>query len=154
MGSSAVRKLDEALQGVSRLGFDTAPLIYLVERHPTYVSLVREVFRRVDRGEIAGFSSVVTLTEVLTVPKRVGDAAVGREYRDLLLHGSNFTLVPIGAAAADCAADLRARHKLRTPDALQVATALGAGCEAFLTNDAALSRVTELTVLVLDDLRL
>ncbi|HEX8180785.1 MAG TPA: hypothetical protein VF525_14645 [Pyrinomonadaceae bacterium] len=38
------------------------------------------------------------------------------------------------------------------PDALQIATALQAGCEAFLTNDAARQRVTDLRVLVLDQL--
>jgi predicted nucleic acid-binding protein len=43
---------------------------------------------------------------------------------------------------------------LRTPDALQIATALEAGCEAFLSNDAGLRRVTELRVLILDDLEL
>jgi DNA adenine methylase len=36
------------------------------------------------------------------------------------------------------------------PAALQIATALQAGCEAFLTNDAARQRVTDLRVLVLD----
>jgi predicted nucleic acid-binding protein len=46
---------------------------------------------------------------------------------------------------------LRARYNLRTPDALQVATALVRRCEAFLTNDARLKRVTEIRVLTLDD---
>jgi predicted nucleic acid-binding protein len=41
---------------------------------------------------------------------------------------------------------------LRLPDALQIAVALEAGCEAFLTNDLTLKRVVELRVLVLDDL--
>jgi predicted nucleic acid-binding protein len=39
-------------------------------------------------------------------------------------------------------------------DALQIAVALEAGCEAFLTNDRTLKRVTELRVLVLDELEL
>ncbi len=43
---------------------------------------------------------------------------------------------------------------VRTPDALQVATALAAGCAALLTNDARLQRVTELRVLVLDEIEL
>jgi hypothetical protein len=43
---------------------------------------------------------------------------------------------------AERAAELRARYNLRTPDALQVATALVRRCEAFLTNDARLKRVT------------
>ena len=36
MGSPTMR-LDEALQGILRLGVDTAPFIYFVERHPDYL---------------------------------------------------------------------------------------------------------------------
>ena len=148
-----MRKLDEALAGITALGFDTAPLIYFVERHPAYVDMIREVLRRVDSGVITGYSSVVTLTEVLTQPKRVGNTTVENEYRDLLLHSRNFGLILIDASIAERAADLRARYSLRTPDALQIAAALAAGCEAFLTNDPPLKRVTELRVLVLDELK-
>jgi predicted nucleic acid-binding protein len=49
---------------------------------------------------------------------------------------------------------LRAHYNLRTPDALQVATALEFGCQAFLTNDEQLQRVTDLRVLVLKELSL
>jgi predicted nucleic acid-binding protein len=55
---------------------------------------------------------------------------------------------------AERAADLRARYNVRTPDAIQLATALEAGCDAFLTNDLALRRVAELRVLVLGTLAL
>jgi predicted nucleic acid-binding protein len=34
------------------------------------------------------------------------------------------------------AADIRVRYGLKLPDALQIASALVAGCDAFLTNDA------------------
>ncbi|OGG48560.1 MAG: hypothetical protein A3F84_24010 [Candidatus Handelsmanbacteria bacterium RIFCSPLOWO2_12_FULL_64_10] len=145
-------KLDEALTGVTALGFDTSPFIYFVERYPTYLALVREVVQRVDTGTVAGYSSVITLTEVLTQPKRTGAISLENEYRDLLLHSRNFALIPIGTAIAERAADLRARYNLRTPDALQIAAALSVGCEAFLTNDNGLKRVTELRVLVLDEL--
>ena len=152
MGSSRVTRLDEALTGVVRLGIDTAPLIYFVERHPTYLALVREIIRRVDLGILTGYSSVVTLTEVLTQPRQAGNAALEREYRDLLLHSRNFTLLPLDVDTADRAAELRAKYRLRTPDALHIATALNAGCEAFLTNDGRLKRVGDLRVLVLDPL--
>lgn len=145
-------RLAEALAGVARLGFDTAPFIYFIERHPHYTGRLREIYQRVDTGTLAGFSSVVTLTEVLTRPRQVQDTALEGAYRDLLLHSRHFTLIPIDAAIAANAAALRAQYRLRTPDALQIAAAQAVGCEAFLTNDAALRRVTELRVLVLDDL--
>lgn len=55
------------------------------------------------------------------------------------------------ADQAIVAADFRARYNLSLPDALQAAVALVAGCDAFLTNDAALKRVTELRVITLDE---
>ena len=144
--------LDQALTGITALGFDTAPLIYLVERHPAYADIVREIIRRVDTGVMAGYSSVVTLTEVLTLPKRLGNAALEQAYRDVLLHSRNFTLMHIDSAIAEEAAALRADYTLRTPDALQMATALHAGCQGFLTNDTALKRIASHRVLVLDEL--
>jgi predicted nucleic acid-binding protein len=50
------------------------------------------------------------------------------------------------------AAELRARYKLSLIDALQIAAALGAGCDGFLTNDKDLKRVGTLNVLVLSEL--
>jgi predicted nucleic acid-binding protein len=154
MGSPSVSKIDTALIGVTRLGFDTAPFIYFVERNPKYLALTREIIRRVDTGIVAGYSSVISLTEVLTQPLRLGNAALANEYRNLLLHSRNFTLLPIDVGMAESAANLHARYGLRTPDALQIATVLSAKCEVLLTNDTNLKRVTELRILVLDDLEL
>lgn len=147
-------KLGDALIGVTSLGIDTAPFIYLVERHPTYALAMREIVRRIDAGELAGYSSVVTLTEVPTKPKQLGNSAIENAYRNHLPYSRNCTLVAVDQAIAEPAAELRARHRLRTPDALQIAAALQVGCEAFLTNDAALGRVTELRILLLDNLSL
>ncbi len=147
-------RLSEALSGVSCLGIDTAPFIYLVERHPDYLDLMRAVIRRIDAGELKAVSSVVTLAEVLTQPLRLGNLLLAQKYRDVLYRSRNFRLVPIDATIAELAADLRARYNLRTPDALQLAAAIRAGCDAFLTNDVTLKKVAELKVLVLSELRL
>lgn len=147
-------RLHDALAAVSRLAFDTAPIIYFMEAHPRYDALVSAIFERVARGELEGLTSVISLTEVLVHPIQQGNQTLGDLYTDLLLHSEHFETVPIDAATAGYAAKLRAKHQIRTPDALQVASALTAGCDAFLTNDAKLLRVTELRVLVLDQLEL
>jgi hypothetical protein len=36
-------KLDDALAGVDRLGLDTPPFIYLIERNPAYIDAVFSV---------------------------------------------------------------------------------------------------------------
>ena len=119
-------RLDEALQGILRLGIDTAPFIYFVERHPDYLGLMREIIRRIDAGEIEAVGSVVTLTEVLTHPLRFKNVLLAQRYRDVLYRSRNFRLLPIDASIAEVAANLRARYNLRTPDALQLATAIRA----------------------------
>lgn len=145
-------KVEAALSGVTRLGLDTAPIIYLIERHPVFGDTARAVFDRIAAGPLEAYTSVITLTEVLTVPIRNGDTATETLYRTRLLFSRNLTTLSAIPAIAERAAELRARYNLRTPDALQIATALHARCEAFLTNDKRLQRVTELAILVLEDL--
>lgn len=64
MGPSPMTKtkLDDALQGVNRLGLDTAPIIYFIESNPQYDVLLTEVFRRISNGGVEALCSVITLT--------------------------------------------------------------------------------------------
>jgi predicted nucleic acid-binding protein len=147
-------RLDDALANISALGFDTAPIIYFVEKNPRYDALVTAIFQRVAAGSVRGVTSVISLSEVLVHPLSQGNTHLSAEYRNLLLNSRDFSTLSIDAAIAEGAAGLRARYNLRTPDALQIATALSAGCTAFLTNDVRLQRVAAITVLVLDELEL
>lgn len=153
MGSSPV-KISDALANVSRLCVDTMPFIYFVEQNPAYLKKVRMVLTQITNGNIEGVSSVITLTEVLTLPIRLGRTDLEQAYRQILLQGKNFRLISINETIASRAVHLRAQYNLKTPDALQIATAVEAGCEAFLTNDLTIKRVQEVKVLVLDELEL
>jgi len=147
-------KLDDAFQNVNFVGLDTSPFIYFVERNYIYVDIMREVFRRLTEGDFQAYSSVITLTEVLVQPLRQNNQNLADQYRHLLFSGVNFKLLPINPLVAEIAAKLRAKYNLRMPDALQISTALENGCDAFLCNDKNLKRVTELKILILDELRL
>ncbi len=142
---------DTVFREIRKLGLDTAPFIYFVECHPVYLPMMQDIIRRIDGGNIKGYGSVITLTEVLVRPRREGKTALENEYRDILQNSQNFELIPIDAEIADRASELRSRHNLRTPDALQIAAVLSVGCEAFLTNDKKLKNVDDLKVIVLDD---
>jgi predicted nucleic acid-binding protein len=147
-------KISDALEGVQRLYTETAPLIYYVEENPTYVAKMDAIIEAIEDKPIEAVSSVITLTEVLTRPLRLGNARLEREYRDILLHSGGFRLLTITARIAESAAALRARYNLRTPDALHIAAAIDVRCDAFLTNDTGIKRVTEIAMLVLDELEL
>jgi predicted nucleic acid-binding protein len=154
MGASPVMKLDDALKNISLIAFDTAPIIYLVEANPTYDALVTEIFQRVDDGKITGLTSVISLCEVLIHPIRNQNPVLKKKYLDILQNSPNFFTNSIVSSIAETAAEFRARYNLRTPDALQIATALENGCDAFLCNDNGLKRVTEIKILILDEIEL
>ncbi len=85
-------------------------------------------------------------------PYRRGLVQLQREFVNLIVEGHNTVFAVIDRDCARQAAELRARYNLLLPDALQVATALRQGCDALLTNDVALRRVSELTVLLVSEL--
>jgi predicted nucleic acid-binding protein len=101
-----------------------------------------------------GVTSLITLTEVLVQPIRRMDAGLANTYRRFLLDSDFLDVVPITESAAVLAAAMRAKYGLKLPDALQLAVVRTASCEAFLTNDLTLRRVTELRILVLDELEI
>ena len=144
----------DAMIGITRLGIDTAPVIYFVEENARYDALVVEVFERIRQGSLLGITSVITLGEVLVRPISIGDTRLQEEYRDLLLRSAHFQTLSISPAIAERAAALRSQFRLRMPDALQIAAATDSGCQAFLTNDAGLRRVADIQVLLLDELQL
>ena len=141
----------DALQG-ELVGLDTAPLIYFIEEHPTYLESVRCFFEAVDRGVFNVITSTVTLLEVLVQPLRHSDADLADEYRDILLNSVNLRTVGISVSVAEQAARLRAKHNIRTPDAIQLASAIHEGASFFVTNDARLPELSSLKFLILDDL--
>ena len=147
-------KIDEALQGVTRLAFDTGPIIYFVEANPAYDKLVSNIFNRVAAGSLEGWTSVISLSEVLVQPIVSGRTDLQQKYRELLLNSFNFHIVPINATVAENAAHIRAAYDLHLPDAIQIAFALDVGCQAIVCNDHSMRSVTELPVLILDDLEL
>lgn len=146
-------KIREALK-TRRLYIEAAPLIYYVEENPAYIERMDAIIELIDANSVEVISSVLTLTEVLNQPIRQERQDIERKYRAILLRSRSFTLLPIDAETAEVAARLRARYNMRTPDALHVASALQANCGGFLTNDKTLKRVTEIRIVLLDELEL
>lgn len=131
---------------------DTAPIIYFIEEHEIYGSVVDEFFKIIkDASDYHVFSSVITLTEVLTQPFKMSRNDIVEKYRDFLLNSDNFHLYPIDAIIAEKAAELRCRHSIKTPDAIQLAIGIENNATLFLTNDKALRNINEIEVLVLGD---
>ena len=94
-------------------------------------------------------TSSLTLLEVLVVPYRAGNRQLAERYEHLLTRSRGVRLIDLTRDELRAAAQLRAATGLKTPDALQLTAALGAGCTAFVTNDRRLPVVPGLHVLQL-----
>lgn len=140
-----------ALSVHSVVGLDTALFIYLWERHAVYFPLVEALFRHFDEHQTRLVTSTITLVEVCTLPFRLGRYDLVHMYEQVLTNAEQLTLCPVDVTVARRAAMLRAEYNLRTPDALQLATALEHHATAFLTNDRRLSIVQNPSVFVLEE---
>jgi predicted nucleic acid-binding protein len=145
-------KIESALQGISRLYLDTAPVVYYVEGVAPFFPIVDRVFQQIESNMFVAITSPVTLSECLVIPVRSGMVALKQDFVDLLTNTEGVILEDIDAAVGQSAAEIRAKYNFKLPDALQIAAAIAAGCEAFLTNDVQLKRVKELRVLVVGEL--
>ncbi len=134
------------------VAIDSSPLIYHLEDHPIYADRLDGFFAALASDQLHADTSTITLVEVLTRPLRIGDSALVDRYTQLLLDTRELTTVELSVGVAREAARLRALYNLRTPDAVQLATAFTEGASHFLTNDARLARVAEIDVIVLDEL--
>lgn len=140
----------DALQPHGRIGFDTSIFIYQLEGSSRYAASCSTVFDRLAQGTFEGVTSVLTLIELTVRPLQLGRFDAAREYEAALSSFPHLTIVDLDRSSARIAAQMRAAHRLRPADALQVAACLQAGATAFLSNDAGLRRLTEIEVLLLD----
>lgn len=92
------------------------------------------------------------MTELLVQPYRNFDEQRVDEFYGLLSTYPNLDWVAPNLEIADLAARMRALHRLRTPDALQAATAAYARATGLITNDPVFKRVEAFETLVLDKL--
>jgi predicted nucleic acid-binding protein len=130
------------------VGLDTNIFIYHFEENPDYVSFTEDLFEKIESGRLRAVTSVLTLHEVLTGARKAGDGRLVSLYRDLLGAFPNLAMMPFDADVAEISSDLRARRGLRTPDAIQVATAVRHKAETFITNDERLAFLKEIRVTV------
>jgi len=107
------------------------------------------LFQAVAAGRRELVTSALTLLEVLVVPYRSGDYRLAERYEALLTRGRGVRVAEISRDHLRAAARLRAATGLRTPDSLQLAAALIAGCTVFLTNDRDLPTIPGLRIVQL-----
>jgi predicted nucleic acid-binding protein len=144
--------LREFLRRHRRIALDTSVFIYQLEANSRYLELTEPVFAWLEQPGHAAVTSTITMTELLIPAYRSGGEQQVNNFYALLTLYPNLHWIAPSLEIADIAARMRAAHRLRTPDALQAATAVHAQATALITNDPVFERVEGLEALVLDRL--
>jgi len=144
-------RLPPALGEAGLAVLDTMLLIYVFEDHPTYGGLCEWLLERAGAGDLRGLITPITMAEVLVKPLQAGRPDLADRYRDALRNLPGVTVCSLTSEAGAMAGALRAKYRLPLPDMLQVACAMEHR-GALITNDKALRALTELPVILLDEL--
>jgi predicted nucleic acid-binding protein len=144
--------LQASLAAHRRIALDTCIFIYHLEANVQYVPFTEQIFSWLERPSSEAVTSTLTITELLVQPYRNFDERRVNQFLALLSTIPNLDWIAPSLEIADRAAQIRALHRLRTPDALQAATALHASATALITNDQVFERVQGFETLVLDQL--
>lgn len=144
--------IDNLLKQHRLIALDTCLWIYHFERHPEFSKPVEKILSALARGQFEAIASELVLLEITAGPLKLGRQDIADEYETLLTHFPNLTLVPISRDILLKAAQLRALHGFRTPDAIMIATANDQGATLMITNDQNWSRYPDLATLCLSEL--
>ncbi len=127
---------------------DASALIYLIEGAPPLAGKVRTQLQALETTHpgLRLAVSRLALLECRVAPMRESDTALLARY-DAFFAQPDLIHVELDANAVDLATAIRARHGLKTPDALHAACCLQLGPEhVFLTGDRDFRRVAGLQV--------
>ena len=140
------------LQSGQTVFIDTAPLIYFIEENDRYIESLTEFFDAVTRLDIMLVTSMITYIEILSLPEKQGQAKLAARYREFLTNSEQLSIYPLTVPVAEAAIRFRAHEGLRTPDAIQLATALVCGADFVLTNDRAWRKIHTPRVVIINEL--
>lgn len=134
-----------------RVLIDTPIWIYHLEQEPRFAEAAGRMIGDLEAGRFLGVASELMLLELTVRPLQLGRQDVADDYELLLSHFPNLQLEPIRREILLDAAALRARYRLRTPDALMLATGIRLGATLAATNDETWRNLPFIQTLILSD---
>lgn len=111
--------------------------IYLIEENELHLHKVHNLLEFLEKNGYEIITSTLTLGEILTKPYKENRLDLVETYKDFF---SQMELVELNNEIASLFAKVRADYRIKTPDAVQLASAVYAKDELFVTNDDGLSQ--------------
>ncbi len=135
----------------NKVFLDTAPLIYFLDNDIQFCGKMREILEFILNSGKKLITSSVTCEEYLVYPYRTANqekADVFFEFTD----DCHIDIIPITVEIAKKAAAIRAQFPhFKGMDAMQLAAAITAGCDMFLTNDKQLRQFSEIKCITVEE---
>lgn len=119
---------------MSRIYWDTMLFIYWLEDHPDFGPRVQEVFEKMAARKDQLCTSSFAVGETLVGFYKRGALETAKQVRDFFREGS-IDVIAYTLDMTDLYADIRAKHRISSADAIHLACAAAAGTDLFLTND-------------------
>lgn len=123
-----------------RIFWDSMLLIYLLDGNATYADRVQELLEQSFRRSDLLFTSYLGLGEVLAGSAKASNPRTSAEIRGTI-DAMGFAYLPFGEAGVATFSELRAIHRVKSADAINLACAAAVGIDLFLTGDKALHRL-------------
>ena len=142
----------DQLDGISSLYLDSNIFIYVVEDRGALRDAVTAILAEAQTLGIFLTTSEITLAECLFGAFRQENEALAGVYRALLSDEGLIRTILCQSIIFEDAARRGAALSLKLVDAIHIASATHAGCDAFLTNDKGVRGPEKLKIIQLSDL--
>jgi predicted nucleic acid-binding protein len=111
--------------------------IYLLEANPVFGERVQRLHQGMQRRGDILCTSVFTVGEVLTGPRKLNDAKAVSALQKFF-SGKEVEILPFNLEAANRYCMIRAETRVRQADGIHLASAAASGVDLFITNDETL----------------
>ena len=125
---------------MNRVYWDSMLFIYLLEANPVFGARVQRLYQgMLRRGDIL-CTSIFTVGEVLTGPRKRNDDAGVRGLKKFF-GSKEVEILPFTIEAADRYSIIRAGERVSQADGIHLAVAAASGVDLFITNDGDLRKL-------------
>lgn len=143
---SSPPRLVDVLASASRIHIDASVLGLHMTGDPRYTPLTRSLFDLLAGGDLTASTSAVSVYQLLVEAYRRGAAETAATAERYLTTIPGLEVLDVSPAIARQAAQVRAQLGGGSERAIQIATALSIGAEAYLTQRSAFRRVAGMSV--------
>jgi predicted nucleic acid-binding protein len=127
---------------MSRIYWDSMLFVYLLEGNQAFAPQVKAIVEKMQRRGDTLCTSVFTLGEVLTGPRKFGPQEAVSRTREFFMNSGRVELLPFSATTSDRYSVIRATTTVKAADAIHLASASEFGVQLFITHDKQLQNLS------------